>query len=184
MGRGDQWARLGLNQRPLPCQGSALPLSYAPMPGQGKARALSASRRARARPPRRARWHQGVIIPATTHSPTGKPGSTIGAGRLNFCVRNGNRWDPPAVVTGMRPAWWRHGMRRARLGVAGDKARFVSVEVCGKQEIEVKPHGHLVRVSSTRYRACTSRLSTRWSSWGLTPNLIGLEISSWRGLRA
>jgi hypothetical protein len=24
------WARLGLNQRPLPCEDSALPLSYAP----------------------------------------------------------------------------------------------------------------------------------------------------------
>jgi hypothetical protein len=47
------------------------------------------------------------IIPATTHSPTGKPGSTIGAGRLNCCVRNGNRWNPPAVVTGMRLRWRR-----------------------------------------------------------------------------
>ena len=25
-----RWARLGLNQRPLPCEGNALPLSYAP----------------------------------------------------------------------------------------------------------------------------------------------------------
>jgi hypothetical protein len=25
------WARLGSNQRPLPCEGSALPLSYAPL---------------------------------------------------------------------------------------------------------------------------------------------------------
>ena len=25
------WARLDLNQRPLPCEDSALPLSYAPM---------------------------------------------------------------------------------------------------------------------------------------------------------
>src|SRR5262245_32739355 len=25
-----RWARLGSNQRPLPCEGSALPLSYAP----------------------------------------------------------------------------------------------------------------------------------------------------------
>jgi hypothetical protein len=28
---GKWWARLGLNQRPLPCEGSALPLSYAPV---------------------------------------------------------------------------------------------------------------------------------------------------------
>ena len=27
--------------------------------------------------------------------------STIGAERLNFCVRYGNRWDPFAIVTGM-----------------------------------------------------------------------------------
>ena len=26
--------------------------------------------------------------------------STISAWRLNFCVRYGNRWDPPAIVTG------------------------------------------------------------------------------------
>lgn len=25
------WARVGLNHRPLPCQDSALPLSYAPL---------------------------------------------------------------------------------------------------------------------------------------------------------
>ena len=34
--------------------------------------------------------------------------STISAWRLNFCVRDGNRWDPPAIVTGNR-------MRRLRL---------------------------------------------------------------------
>ena len=31
------WARLGLNQRPLPCEDSALPLSYAPVPPRGVA---------------------------------------------------------------------------------------------------------------------------------------------------
>jgi len=31
----------------------------------------------------------------------------------------------------------------------------------------VKPHDRLVRVSFTRRRASTSRLSTRWSTWGL-----------------
>lgn len=29
------WARLGLNQRPLACEASALPLSYAPDPKSG-----------------------------------------------------------------------------------------------------------------------------------------------------
>ena len=31
------WARLGLNQRPLPCEDSALPLSYAPRMCEGDA---------------------------------------------------------------------------------------------------------------------------------------------------
>ena len=39
------WARLGLNQRPLACEASALPLSYAPIPvvggNSGCGRALS-----------------------------------------------------------------------------------------------------------------------------------------------
>ena len=32
--------------------------------------------------------------------PGGYPPSTIGAWRLNCCVRDGNRWDPPAIATG------------------------------------------------------------------------------------
>ena len=35
---------------------------------------------------------------ATTYSPTTKC-STIGAGGLNFSVRNGKRWNPAAIVT-------------------------------------------------------------------------------------
>jgi len=31
----------------------------------------------------------------------------------------------------------------------------------------IKPHDRLVRVSSTCCHASTSRLSTRWSTWGL-----------------
>lgn len=102
------------------------------------------------------------IIPATTHSPTGKPGSTIGAGRLNCCVRNGNRWNPPAVVTGMRLRWrltrWRwcrrtHGprmwarRRRGRHGFRELVGPGSPGSFTGNLEIEVKPHGHLVRVS-------------------------------------
>ena len=41
-------------------------------------------------------WAQKSL--ATTYSPTAD-GSTIGAGGLNFRVRNGNGWDPSAVVT-------------------------------------------------------------------------------------
>jgi hypothetical protein len=38
--------------------------------------------------------------PATTYSPTRKASSTIGAGGLYFCVRNGNRCFSSAIVTG------------------------------------------------------------------------------------
>ncbi len=40
--------------------------------------------------------HQKKCL-AMTYSPT--RGSTIGAKRLNFRVRNGNGWDPLAIVT-------------------------------------------------------------------------------------
>jgi hypothetical protein len=36
---------------------------------------------------------------ATTYSPTRRPRSTIGAGGLNFSVRNGKRCIPAAIVT-------------------------------------------------------------------------------------
>ena len=38
---------------------------------------------------------QRPTLPERLHS------STIGAERLNFCVRYGNRWDPFAIVTGI-----------------------------------------------------------------------------------
>ena len=34
-----------------------------------------------------------------TYSPTKRICSTIGAGGLNFCVRNGYRCDPSAIIT-------------------------------------------------------------------------------------
>jgi hypothetical protein len=48
----------------------------------------------------------------------------------------------------------------------------------------VKPHGQLVRVSFTRYRASTSRLSTSWSSTDLQGPQGSRETSSWEGLPA
>ena len=47
-----------------------------------------------------------------------------------------------------------------------------------------KPHGQLVRVSCTRYRASTPRLSTWWSSRALQGVLDPREASSWEGLPA
>ena len=38
-------------------------------------------------------------IPAMTYSPTKRIRSTIGAGGLNFCVRDGYRCDPSAIIT-------------------------------------------------------------------------------------
>ena len=35
--------------------------------------------------------------------PVGLPTSTFGASKLNFCVRNGNRWILTAIITGMAP---------------------------------------------------------------------------------
>ncbi len=40
-----------------------------------------------------------VIDPAASYSPTEKPSSTIGAGGLNFRVRDGNGCDPSAIAT-------------------------------------------------------------------------------------
>ena len=41
--------------------------------------------------------NRSLVRWATTYSPT--KCSTIGAGRLNFSVRNGKRWNPAAIVT-------------------------------------------------------------------------------------
>jgi hypothetical protein len=38
--------------------------------------------------------------PAATYSPRGGPPSTIGAGGLDCCVRNGNRYISTAITTG------------------------------------------------------------------------------------
>ncbi len=47
-----------------------------------------------------------------------------------------------------------------------------------------KPHGQLVSVSCTRYRASTPDLSTWWSSRALQGVLDPREASSWEGLPA
>ena len=39
-------------------------------------------------------------IPAATYSPREEPPSTIGAGGLDCCVRNGNRYISTAITTG------------------------------------------------------------------------------------
>ena len=44
-------------------------------------------------------WAIEEHILAMTYSPTKRIRSTIGAGGLNFCVRNGYRCDPSAIIT-------------------------------------------------------------------------------------
>jgi hypothetical protein len=44
----------------------------------------------------------GSLIPAASYSPIRRPYSTIGAGGLNFRVRDGNGCDPSALATGNR----------------------------------------------------------------------------------
>ena len=49
--------------------------------------------------------HSGQIIRQRPTLPQGFPSSTIGAGGLNFSVRNGKRCYPSAIATGKRCAW-------------------------------------------------------------------------------
>src|SRR5206468_3028939 len=78
--------------------------------------------------------------------------STIGPGGLNCRVRDGNGCNPSGMAAGNRvPAYEILERRRNH-----EEARSA-----------VKPHGRLVPVSSTPYRAYTSGLSTWSSSRGL-----------------
>ena len=55
-------------------------------------------------------------IPAATYSPKEEPLSTIGAGGLDCCVRNGNRYISTAITTGKL---LRSATCVARTGIAG-----------------------------------------------------------------
>ena len=90
-------------------------------------------------------------FPAATYSPTPRGCSTIGPEGLSFRVRNGIGRFPPGMATGKN---------------SQPKPSIVAAQT-GKVKCVVKPHDRLVRVSFTCYHASTSRLSTRWSTWGL-----------------
>ena len=100
-------------------------------------------------------------------------GSTIGAGGLNFRVRDGSGCGPAAMATGttVPTVWYLSVVGR----VAGVCEHFVLV-VC-------QVLGLLVPVGCAGYPVSTSGLSTQWSAGGLT-TLDVWEISSWSGLRA
>src|SRR6202020_2856248 len=100
--------------------------------------------------------------------PRGPPRSTIGAEGLNFRVRNGTGCFPFAMATetlwrcvdrtGQDEILARHGTDRTS-GTA-QWTRNIT------KNVEAKPLGLLVPVSSTPCSASTSGLSTQSSSWG------------------
>ena len=94
--------------------------------------------------------------PAASYSPARRPCSTIGAGGLNFRVRDGNGCDTSAIATGN----WKNFDNRIWATKQGKRN-------WSQSKIVVKPHGQLVPVSYTHYYASTPGLSTSSSSRGL-----------------
>ena len=52
--------------------------------------------------------------------------STIDAEGLNFCVRDGNRWNPFAIVTGNRISVWASGLKALAQGHFYSSLRYFS----------------------------------------------------------
>ena len=94
--------------------------------------------------------------------PHGYPCSTIGAGRLNFRVRDGIGWNPSAMATGNLQF-----CREISACSTASLASYSQVTNASMQfrsgfdpKEKLKPHGQLVLVSSTHYCASTPSLST------------------------
>jgi hypothetical protein len=98
--------------------------------------------------------------------------STIGAGGLNFRVRNGNGCDPSAMATEIC----------CQLRSVATERRPPEDSIASTNITEIQALGRLVPVGCTRCRASTSGLSTWWSTTGLT-RLTLWGTSSWNGLR-
>src|SRR6185369_375314 len=135
--------------------------------------------------------------------------STIGGGRLNFRVRNGNGWDPAPMTTGKLAAWGlrlraspalrrtsRHGLPdvarvASEVGVVPDNVKEpteypangsspLPSQLKEEKQKMVKPHGLLVPVSLTSRDASTPGLST-WSSTRSLQRSCDLgDLISWR----
>ena len=93
---------------------------------------------------------------ATTYSPTAVCRSTIGAGGLNCRVRNGNGWDPSAMVTRLQIVAIHKAVQAAGGCPAGATSGSGWVVVASalcvpesdvSEKTRVKPHGRLVLVS-------------------------------------
>ena len=111
-------------------------------------------------------WAIEEHIPAMTYSPTKRIRSTIGAGGLNFCVRDGYRCDPSAIIT-----------RIIFFSLKFPSSGSLKTTQC----IMFQPYIHsiiylrlgqaldiLVSVSSMDHSTYTPDLSTRSSFWCLT----------------
>ena len=110
------------------------------------------------------RKSQGIsakYFPAATYSSTPQGCSTIGPEGLSCRVRNGIGRFPPGITTGKK------------LQPKPSNVKNANVKINNKNNCVIKPHDRLVRVSSTRCHASTSRLSTRWSTWGLQGHTPG-----------
>ena len=101
--------------------------------------------------------------------------STISVWRLNFCVRYGYRWFPPAIVTGNFLAPAPSKLHRSELtsklhtleALFRSSQRFHS-PLPRFLSLPDQALDRLVSPSSTRYRASTGDLSTSSSLRGLT----------------
>ena len=124
--------------------------------------------------------------------------STIGAWRLNFCVRHGNRWNPPAIATGNCISL---SISRAPLSLPALRFRFALrislppplasapdrplahpqnrtvkadlIHYLTRTSFQDQALDRLVSASSIRYRTSTADLSTLSSARGLTCSRSG-----------
>jgi hypothetical protein len=117
-------------------------------------------------PPRRAASKER--FPRRPTLPQGPPCSTIGAGGLNFRVRNVAGCTPSAIATETHFSL----VRETSKVPAGTSVRHTSVrpvpatpELHSERELR-QALGLLVPVGCTRCRASTSGLSTQSSGWG------------------
>ena len=106
-------------------------------------------------------WAIEEHILATTYSPTKRICSTIGARGLNFCVRNGYRCDPSAIITRIFYSLWVHlSSLKTKQCI---KYLFQFSNLLLGQALDL-----LVSVSSMNHFTYTPDLSTRSSLWSLT----------------
>ena len=102
--------------------------------------------------------------------------STIGAERLNFCVRYGNRWDPFAIVTGILLGFSYPENRTSRFSSSCEKP--ISFQFSLWSHLILRSFRSSPRPISIskllRYRICTADLSpgslpgvSRIAAWSL-----------------